>query len=305
MRLIYAQLGRIAPHEMSVLITGETGTGKELVAQAIHKASRRAAGPFVTVDCTTIPRSLAESALFGHEKGAFTGAIARQSSPFVDAQGGTIFFDELGELPDDLQPKLLRALEARKIQPVGSNRLQPIDVRVVAATRRNLHSEINKNRFREDLYYRFAQTVVRVPPLRERPEDIPDLIARFLEDMGDPGAMARIDQPTRDRLLDHDWPGNVRELRNVIIAAHAHSDGGPFEVADLLAARVDSPMLARAEPGQFQALKRELLEKFERDFFIALHRDAGGNLSEMARRSGLARSSVRRYVTRYGLSVTE
>ena len=253
------------------------------------------------VDCTNIPAALAESSLFGHEKGAFTGAVSRQSSPFADAQGGTIFFDELGELPYDLQAKLLRALEARKIQPVGSNRLLPIDVRVVAATRRNLYSEINKKRFREDLYYRFAQTVIRVPPLRERPEDIPALIAHFLAELGDPGAIGRIDQPAQDRLMNHDWPGNVRELRNVITLAHVHSNGGPFEVADLLVAHVDSPSPAGAAPGPFQALKRE----FERDYFSALHRDTGGNLSEMSRRSGLARSSVREYVTRYRLGISE
>ena len=145
MRRIYAQIGRIAPSELTVLITGETGTGKELVAQAIHQASPRAAGPFVTVDCTTISPSLAESTLFGHEKGAFTGAISRKTSPFVEAQGGTIFFDELGELPYDLQPKLLRVLQERQVQAVGSNRPQSVDVRVIAATRRDLHVEINKN----------------------------------------------------------------------------------------------------------------------------------------------------------------
>ena len=199
MRRLYAQLASLRSHELSVLVTGETGTGKELVAQAIHRSSVRSGGPLVVVDCTTIPSSLAESVLFGHEKGAFTGAVSRHVSPFLAAHGGTLFFDELGELPLDIQPKLLRALETRQIQSVGSNRPVPIDVRVVAATRRNLHAEMNSKQFREDLYYRFAQVVVDVPPLRARTEDIPDLVAHFLAYAGDPGAIDRIDTPSMNR----------------------------------------------------------------------------------------------------------
>jgi DNA-binding NtrC family response regulator len=304
MRLLYEQLGKMAPSDVSVLITGETGTGKELVAKAIHQASRRATGPFVIVDCSAIPASLAESTLFGHERGAFTGAVSRQGSPFVEAQGGTVFLDELGELPYDLQAKLLRALENRQIRPVGSLRYQSIDVRIVAATRRNLHAEINANRFRDDLYYRVAQTVVRVPSLRERPEDIALLITHFLEEAGDPGAIGRIDEPARNLLMRHHWPGNVRELRNVIAVARAHSNGGPFEVADLLAPDGGRPLLLPAGAGASQPWS-EQIEKFEREFFSTLHRETGGNLSEMARRSGLARSTVRRYLTRYGLGVSE
>jgi DNA-binding NtrC family response regulator len=307
MRRVFAQLARIAPHDVSVLITGETGTGKELVAHAIHQNSRRASGPFVTVDCTNIPATLAESKLFGHEKGAFTGAVSRQVSPFLDADGGTIFFDELGELPLDLQAKLLRALEARQIQAVGSNRYQPIDVRVIAATRRNLHAEINAGRFRDDLYYRVAQTVVRVPPLRERREDIPDLVARFLDDLGDEEALTRIDRPARERLMRHDWPGNVRELRNLIVAAYAHSAGGPFEVAELLGSRDESlpPPDKSAGARPFAALRRAMLEGFERDYFSNLHKETEGNLSEMSRRSGLARSTVRDLLARYGIRTVE
>jgi len=232
------------------------------------------------------------------------GAVSRQSSPFVEAHGGTVFLDELGELPYDLQPKLLRAIEARQIRPVGSLRYQSIDVRIVAATRRNLHAEINANRFREDLYYRVAQSVVRLPSLRERPEDIALLMTHFLEDLGDPGAIGRIDEPARNLLMRHDWPGNVRELRNVIRAALAHSNGGPFEVADLLAPDGGRPLLVQGGPGGAQPWS-EQIEKFEREFFSTLHRETGGNLSEMARRSGLARSTVRRYLARYGLVVSE
>ena len=309
MRRIYAKLSSIAPHDLSVLITGETGTGKELVAQAIHDASRRRNEPFVVVDCTTIPAALAESKLFGHEKGAFTGAVARQTSPFVDANGGTIFFDELGELPGDVQPKLLRALEARQIQTLGSTRFQSIDVRVVAATRRNMHAEMNTKRFREDLYFRFAQVVIDVPPLRERPEDIPDLVARFLGDFGDPGALARIDAPTMERLQRYDWPGNVRELRNVILVAHAQSAGGPIDVAELLS--TNSAGGTRIQMSDhltaslaFDVRKRAVLDVFEREYFTVLARDAGGNISEMARRSGLSRPTLRTYLDRYGLRST-
>ena len=306
MRRIYAQLAKIAPHDVNVLVTGETGTGKELVAQAIHLASRRKAGPLVVVDCTTIPASLAESRLFGHEKGAFTGAVTRQTSPFIEAQGGTLFFDELGELPSDVQPKLLRALEARQIQTVGSTRYLPIDVRVVAATRRDLHAEMNAKRFRDDLYYRFAQVVIEVPPLRKRREDIPDLIAHFLSDLGDAGAASRLDKPTMDRLLRHDWPGNARELRNVLVAAHAQSNGGPLDVTDLVNA--PGPRLVGVRSGSgspFQEQKRELLEAFERQYFSDLHEATAGNVSEMSRRSGLEQSTVRQYLARHGLRGSE
>jgi DNA-binding NtrC family response regulator len=309
MRRIYARLASVAPHDLSVLVTGETGTGKELVAEAIHKASRRESGPFIVIDCTTIPAALAESRLFGHEKGSFTGAVSRQISPFIEATGGTLFFDELGELPLEVQPKLLRALEARQIQSLGSNRYQPIDVRIVAATRRNMHEEINAKRFRDDLYHRFAQVIIHVPPLRERTEDIPYLLARFLADVGDPDAIARIDQPSLDRLLRHDWTGNVRELRNVILTAHAVSNGGPMEVTDFLDRRrgLGEIMLAdrASSTRSFSARKSEVLEVFEREFFGELHRNARGNVSEMARVSGLSRPTVRQYLARYGLRFSE
>jgi DNA-binding NtrC family response regulator len=304
MRRIYERLAAIAPHDLTVLVTGETGSGKELVAEAIHRASRRATGPFVVVDCTTIPASLAESRLFGHEKGSFTGAVSRQDSPFVEANGGTIFFDELGELPLEVQPKLLRVLETRQIQSVGSTRLQPIDVRVVAATRRNMHDEINSKRFRDDLYHRFAQAIIHLPPLRERRDDIPILVRRFLEDLGDSEAFARIDKPSLERLIRHDWSGNVRELRNVIVTAHAVSRGGPIEVSeflgDLRPARAGDSAGASATRS-FAVRKSEVTDSFEREYFRELHEDARGNVSEMARISGLSRPTVRRYLDLYRL----
>jgi DNA-binding NtrC family response regulator len=300
---IYAQLQKIASHDLNLLVTGETGTGKELVARTVHAASRRRDGPFVTVDCTTIPASLAESRLFGHERGSFTGAVARGSSPFVEAQGGTIFFDELGELPAEIQPKLLRAVEAREIQSVGSNRYQPIDVRIIAATRRNMHVELNAQRFRDDLYYRFAQVIVVVPPLRERPEDIPDLVAHFLGDLGDPDASTRVDDNSMDRLKQHQWPGNVRELRNIVLGAYAQAAGGPIDISEFLSSRaIGIELSARLSAERpFHALKRETLDTLEREYFAKLHAETGGNLSEMSRRSGLSRPMVRVYLERHVL----
>ncbi|MGH7298165.1 MAG: sigma 54-interacting transcriptional regulator, partial [Polyangiaceae bacterium] len=296
MRRIYDQLEKIAPHDhINVLVTGETGTGKELVAGAIHDASRRRHKSLVVVDCSAIPQSLADSWLFGHEKGAFTGATGRQVSRFAEAEGGTIFFDELGELPIDLQPKLLRVLETRKVQSVGSTQYRPIDVRIVAATRRHMHTEVNAGRFRSDLFYRFAQVIIEIPPLRERPEDIPDLIARFCGELGDPGAVTRIDKPSRERLMRFDWPGNVRELRNVIRVAHAQSNGGPIGFADALNAS------RMGEGGPSLGPYPLRLNAFELDYFGRLYAETSGNQSEMARRSELPRTSIRDTIKRLKL----
>src|SRR5207237_1190689 len=214
MRAVFDKLKKAAPTELTCLITGETGSGKELVAQAIHMGSARANKPFVVVDCGAIPATLAESALFGHERGAFTGAVDKRISPFVEADGGTIFLDELGELPVDVQPKLLRALAEQRIKSVGSNSYRPVNVRVIAATRRDLVREVNAGTFRSDLYFRVAQLRIELPALRERTEDIPALVRKMITDLGDPTAYSRITNDSLERLMRHDWPGNVRELRN-------------------------------------------------------------------------------------------
>src|SRR5215475_249133 len=192
MRAVFERLRKAAPTELTVLITGETGTGKELVAQAIHLASARTSKPFIVVDCGSIPPSLAESALFGHERGSFTGAVDKRVSPFVEADGGTIFLDELGELPIDVQPKLLRALAEQRVKSVGSNSYRPVNVRVIAATRRDLVREVNAGTFRSDLYFRVAQFRVELPPLRQRLEDIPALVRRMMADLGDKNAYNRV-----------------------------------------------------------------------------------------------------------------
>lgn len=219
MRQLFQLLARVAPRTATVLIEGETGTGKEVTAQALHAHSPRQSGPFVVVDCGAIPGALLESELFGHERGAFTGALVGRVGAFEAAHGGTIFLDEIGELELELQPKILRALENRRIKRVGGQHYLPVDVRVVAATHRRLEEEVAAGRFRADLYYRLAVVRLRVPPLRERLEDLPalleDILGRLGEvDSGDAVALRR--QDTLAELQAHPWPGNVRQLRNYV-----------------------------------------------------------------------------------------
>lgn len=303
MREMYAKIAKVGPTDLSVLITGESGTGKELVAQAIHEASLRRGKPFVVVDCATIPANLAETRLFGHKRGAFTGAVADAPSPFIEAKGGTIFLDEIGELPEETQAKLLRALEARQIQPVGSTRYEPIDVRIIAATKRNLHEEINARRFREDLYYRFAKVVIETPALRARLEDIPDVVEKVLSSKGDPTAFARVDSVALERLKRHNWPGNVRELRNVVEVAAELSAGGPIDFAEALGPLVQSPRSAeRSTTATFD----EHQNAAAREYFMRLAAEEGAaNISAMARKSGLSRTRLRFYLDQFGLRPTK
>ena len=320
MRAIFDRLAKIAPTDLTVLINGETGTGKELVAQALHLASTRAKKPFVVVDCGSIPPTLAEATLFGHERGAFTGAVDKRLSPFVEADGGTIFLDELGELPVDVQPKLLRALAERRIKSVGGSAYREVDVRVLAATRRDLVRAVNTGAFRSDLYFRVAQVKIELPALRQRLEDLPVLVRRMLKDLGDESAYERVTNSTLERLARHDWPGNVRELRNAVAVAFALSgEGEEIDIAAHLGALTETP--APGSPGgmgggggaglgsmkgrQFQDAKREVLTRFERDYFAALAEEAKGNVSEMARRAGMERAHVRAYLRRHGIGAKQ
>jgi DNA-binding NtrC family response regulator len=301
MREIFAQCRQAAPTDLSVLILGETGCGKELVANAIHQASDRAKKPFVVVDCGAIPPGLAESALFGHERGAFRTAVAARTSPFVEADGGTIFLDELGELPLDVQPKLLRALAEKKVKAVGSNTWKNVNVRVIAATRRDITREVNAGTFRSDLFFRIAQLRMELPPLRDRVEDIPALVRRMTEDLGTPDAYDRITNDSIERLMRHDWPGNVRELRNLLQVALAFAKEGPIDLAAHLSpllAATDSPAI---RGRTYQDAKRELLHRFERDYFTTLFAECGGNVSEIGRRAAMERAHVRGYLRRHGL----
>jgi transcriptional regulator with GAF, ATPase, and Fis domain len=216
MRELFADLARIAPSDLSVLIEGETGSGKELVAESLHAESERCKGPFVVFDCSAVAANLVESELFGHERGAFTGAVQSRAGVFEQADGGTIFLDELGELPKDLQPKLLRVLERREVRRLGSQRTIPVDVRLVAATHRNLAAEVQRGNFREDLYFRTATAVVRVPPLRDRMEDLPLLVAHLLERHHPERRAVDVPRAVWALFEGHRWPGNVRELSNAV-----------------------------------------------------------------------------------------
>jgi len=312
MRTIFERLGKVAPTDLTLLITGETGTGKELVAQAIHLASSRGKKPFVVVDCGSIPPTLAEATLFGHERGAFTGAVDKRLSPFQEADGGTIFLDELGELPLDVQPKLLRALAERRIKAVGGSGYREVDVRVLAATRRDLVRAVNSGGFRSDLYFRIAQVKIELPALRQRLEDIPILVRRMLKDLGDEASFERVTNGTLERLMRHDWPGNVRELRNAVAVAYAlGSEGEEIDIAAHLGALTETsiaaPMGSGGAPGafkgmKFQDAKRDVLARFERDYFAALSDESKGNVSEMARRAGMERAHVRAYLRRHSIS---
>ena len=304
MRSLFQRMAKVAPTDLSVLILGETGTGKELIASALHQASKRKKGPFVVVDCGAIPPSLAEAALFGHERGAFTGAVDKKVGPFVEASGGTLFLDELGELPIDVQPKLLRALAERRVKALGSNRYEDVDVRVIAATRRDLRKAVNAGEFRSDLFFRVAQLTLDVPRLRSRVEDIPGLAARMLSEAGGRKAQRRITSETVERLMRHDWPGNVRELKNAVTVAYAMSDDtGPIDVAAYVGQAGDriSALPSAGVDVRFRDAKQEVLERFEKEYFTALADQTQGNVSEMSRISGLERAHVRRYLRRHSI----
>jgi DNA-binding NtrC family response regulator len=308
MRELYARIAAVAPTDATVLVTGETGTGKELVAEALHEHSARKDGPFVVLDCGAIPANLMESEAFGHERGAFTGATAAHAGAFERADGGTLFLDEIGELPLEMQPKLLRALERKEIRRVGGARTQQVNIRVVAATNRDLAVEVNKGRFREDLYYRLAVAHLAVPALRERREDIPLLVEHILASL--PEGRERGPRPeTVELMKKHEWPGNVRELRNVIERAvlfrHATREPSAILPAPAPAARDEAPggeLRARVDPKvPFKVAKQELIDEFERRYMRALLEQHGGNVSAAARAAGVDRMSIHKILTRLGM----
>jgi DNA-binding NtrC family response regulator len=302
MRQVFERIQKSARTDLSVLIQGETGTGKELAAEAIHRSSLRSTGPFVVVDCGAIPPTLAEAILFGHERGAYTGAMDRRESPFVEAEGGTVFLDELGELPLEVQPKLLRALAESRIKSVGANRYRAFDVRVIAATRRELSHAINDGGFRSDLYFRVAQLTLEIPPLRERSADIPGLVRHMLGALDREAEMKRIRPSDLALLMRYDWPGNVRELFNVVSSALALAPpSGPIDIAAQL--RGERAGVKRSGPPvPFHQAKRAALERFEREYFADLVASFGDNLSEIGRQVDLERAHVRKYLKRHGLT---
>ncbi len=290
MRELFAQLENYARTESTVLINGETGVGKELVAEAIALASPRKDGPLVVVDCGALAPTLVESELFGHEKGAFTGAGASREGVFERAKGGTVFLDEIGELSLELQPRLLRVLERREVQRLGGKAPIPVEVRILAATHRSLEEEVNKGRFRADLFYRLSVLRVEVPPLRARKEYIAPLISHF----GGPGF-----QPSEamiKRLVAHDWPGNVRELRNAVERLKANAE--PLVNSAQLTSTAQ-PVVSLTEP--FLVQKERLVLAFERQYAEALLKECAGNLAEAARRAGVSRMAVVKMLARLGL----
>jgi DNA-binding NtrC family response regulator len=300
MRQVFALLDRAAQTQATVLLLGETGTGKDLAAEAIHQASPRAQGPFVVVDCGAIPEALIESELFGHERGAFTGAVEKRTGAFEAAHGGTVFLDEVGELPLALQPKLLRVLERRVIKPIGSNSGKEVDVRVVAATNRDLRAEVNRGAFREDLFFRLSVISVRMPPLRERREDIEVLAQSFLRVVAP--AQSELPAGLRQRLAAHHWPGNVRELRNAVeraVAMGEHWTLGDHPTPGPAAAGAELP---EADPRlPFKEAKQRLVERFERPYLEKLLATTNGNVSAAARQAGLDRVHLLKLLRRHGL----
>jgi transcriptional regulator with GAF, ATPase, and Fis domain len=305
MRRLFALLDRVAKSESNVLVEGESGTGKELIATEIVQRGPRSEKPLVVVDCGAISPNLFESELFGHARGAFTGADRDRVGAFEAADGGTVFLDEIGELPLEMQPKLLRALEAREIRRVGETRSRKVDVRVIAATNRRLEREVNHGRFREDLFFRLSVVTVHVPPLREHLEDLRLLVQVFLRQLGSPEADWLFTPEVLAEMGRYDWPGNVRELRNYVERAVVLQSASPASARDpSLGApshRTSGSDVAVDLDVPFKNAKESVIEAFERSYLMALLSWSGGNISKAARKAGLDRMYLHRLVQRHGL----
>ncbi|HEX6837434.1 MAG TPA: sigma 54-dependent Fis family transcriptional regulator [Polyangia bacterium] len=297
MRQLFTLLQRAAVAHTAILVNGETGTGKEVCAEAIHARSGRAKGPFVVFDCAAVPASLIESELFGHARGAFTGAHTARDGAFVQAHGGTLFIDEVGELPLELQPRLLRAIDRQQVKPLGSSGYREVDVRVVAATHRDLRDEVAHKRFREDLFHRLTVVQATLPPLRRRKEDIPLLVRELVGATGpavSPAALAL--------LTEHEWPGNVRELRNVLERARSLTPkGGAITPTEL---GFDGAAVDETREG-FHAAKDRLIATWERGWVTELLKRAKGNVSQAARLGQLDRVSLHRLMKKHGIGARD
>ncbi len=307
MRALFHLADRVAGRDTTVMITGETGTGKGLLAEEIHAHSPRKDKPFVTVDCSTIPSHLMESELFGHVKGAFTGAVSTRAGAFVEADGGTIFFDEIGELPAVLQPKLLRALEKREIKPVGTTDTVRVDVRILAATNRNLRAEVENGNFREDLFFRLGVFDLKIPPLRERKEDISFLAREFLLALSaDPDRRFGDDAM---RLLErHDWPGNVRELRNVIERVAHLVDEPIIDRVSMMSTSITGVgpnPLTSGSVGRGNLPFHTAKEMAEKEYLIDLLRRHRFNVSAAARTAQIHRQSLHRLLRKHEIQASE
>jgi len=317
---VFKTIGRVASRDVSVLITGESGTGKELVARAIHAASGRSDGPFVAVNAAAIPRELLESELFGHERGAFTGAVAAREGRFREAGGGTLFLDEIGDMPTDVQAKLLRVLQSSELTPVGGSEPQQVDVRIIAATHRDLDVAVKEGSFREDLLYRLRVIPMQIPPLTERREDIRDLaehfVTRYGEELTDGNPF--LADTAVDFLCRYDWPGNVRELENAIKRALVLTSGDVLQPDDFAflsqaaSAQADDDGLANLVQSNVQALLqqreardvyRSVLEEVERPLLTTVLDHTDGNQIRAAALLGINRNTLRKKIVELGIDV--
>ncbi|MBV9303364.1 MAG: sigma-54-dependent Fis family transcriptional regulator [Acidobacteriaceae bacterium] len=302
MREIFHTVERVAPTRATVLLAGESGVGKDMIARAIHQHSPRKNHAFVKINCTALPENLMESELFGYEKGAFTGATASKPGKFEQADGGTAFLDEIGDVPGNVQVKLLRILQERQFERLGSNVTRNVDVRVIAATNADLRAALEEGRFREDLYYRLNVVPINIPPLRERKEDIPFLAMHFVNKLSnDLGSIAKAISPAAlDRLFEHSWPGNVRELENTIERSLVLASGEVLQPADI---RIEAPRQSAALASQQTPLlpEGETLEHWEQMMIREALRRANGNKSQAARMLGLTRNALRYRLSQMGL----
>jgi len=319
MQAVYKEIGRLAASAVTVLIRGETGTGKELVARALYQHSTRAAQPFIVVNCAAIPETLLESELFGHERGSFTGAQFRRLGRFEQANGGTIFLDEIGDMSPGTQVKLLRVLQEKYIQRVGGNEKIPVDVRVLAATHRDLEKAMQEQQFREDLFYRLSAVTITLPPLSQRTEDIPDLVKYFLRRSAtELGQHSPAIQPEAIAFLQaQQWRGNVRELENVVrqalLLARGYAVGlqhvqeaalrsrRPVVTADQTIAAYFNELLARAQGGEVEGLRARMMEDMERELFTRAIELAQGNQAKAARWLGVTRTTMREKLAAFGV----
>jgi DNA-binding NtrC family response regulator len=301
MQEVLATVERVAPTNSTVLLGGESGVGKDLVARAIHEKSRRASGPFIKINSAAIPESLLESELFGYEKGAFTGATTSKPGKFELADKGTLFLDEIGDVPPAIQVKLLRVLQEREFERLGATRTIKVDVRLVAASNRDLRAALEEGTFREDLYYRLNVVPIDIPPLREHKEDIPDLVNLFLSRLADESArkITRISPEALNILMNHHWPGNVRELQNIIERASALATGPVLEATDI---HIDSQRSRPADSSSSFLPEGMTLEQWEDEMIREALRRANGNKSQAARMLGLSRNALRYRLSKIGIA---
>jgi two-component system response regulator HydG len=297
MRELFDMLATVAPTEATVLLLGESGTGKEIIANAIHQNSPRRERPYIKVNCAALPETLLESELFGHEKGAFTGAIEKKKGRFERADGGTIFLDEIGEMSLTTQTKILRVLQEREFEPVGGTKTIKVDVRIIAATNKNLEDEVKRGKFREDLYYRINVVPITIPPLRERAEDIPLLAAHFLRLYGEKNKrmLKGFADGVMDALMRYDWPGNVRELENIVERTVIMSRGDTITFADL------PPAIAGAQGTAIQTSPAISLKDVERETIIKALQQTEGNRTKAAVLLGITRKTLQNKIKEYGI----